>query len=181
MLSSHAHHLSQTSEELRSPLRGPGLSALSLPNPHVEGKLGRDVLRRSLETQNWALAQQRVSETEARGFWDNPDAAQASARVEPQRGMRRAPRSPGTTRPRLVAERASRFLPGTVQHAFQACAHRASNRDLLLPGVDRASRRLAMLAQAISSTTTTALRRTHTAGRALSTNLSRSDMRRSFA
>src|SRR5207245_2167045 len=28
-------------------------------------------------TQNWALAQQRVSEAEARGSWDDPEAAQA--------------------------------------------------------------------------------------------------------
>jgi site-specific recombinase XerD len=45
----------------------------------VEGKLGKDFLRQSLDTQNWALAQQRVSEAEARGSWDNPDEAQSIA------------------------------------------------------------------------------------------------------
>jgi integrase/recombinase XerD len=40
---------------------------------HVEGKLGKDFIRKALGTTNWELAQRQVSEAEARGRWDAPE------------------------------------------------------------------------------------------------------------
>ena len=37
---------------------------------HVEGKCGRDFIRKGLATTSWQRAQQRVMEAEARGSWD---------------------------------------------------------------------------------------------------------------
>ena len=39
----------------------------------VEGKLGKDFIRKALGTTNWELAQRQVSEAEARGRWDAPE------------------------------------------------------------------------------------------------------------
>src|SRR4051812_45159884 len=37
---------------------------------HVEGKCGKDFIRKGLETTSWQRAQQRVMEAEARASWD---------------------------------------------------------------------------------------------------------------
>jgi hypothetical protein len=43
---------------------------------HVEGKLGKDFIRKAVGTTSWELAQRQESEAEARGQWEAPEETQ---------------------------------------------------------------------------------------------------------